>query len=162
MDSQEKKRKVKQIIQENLYMILSTAIKEQPWISPVFYAVDENYQFYWYSRKDTKHSENIAKNPHISVVIFNSSPKESTGEAVYMQGQAKEVTQEELPHAINVYAEKATKGDQEKQQICTIEDFLNDSILRMYKFIPNTIYTNTAENWNGKWIDKRVEVKLFD
>ena len=108
----------------------------------------------------TQHSQNISQNPHVFAVIFNSSPKETTGEAVYIEGNAYEIAEKELTHATQIYAKKAAINDEEKQEIEKIQDFLGNSELRMYKMIPKNIYTNTAEKWHGKWIDKRIPVIL--
>ena len=132
----------------------------KPWNSPVFYAVDENYTFYWYSRKTTQHSKNIVQNSEVFVVIFNSSPKETSGEAVYIQGKAYEITPDEIIHATTIYAKKAATNDEEREQLQTTEDFLGNSELRMYKFVPEKFYINSAGKWKGKWLDKRIEVKF--
>lgn len=152
--------KAKQIIHDNIFMVLATSNDNNPWNTPVYYAFDDNYNFYWYSRKTTQHSENILNNNAVMVIIFNSSPREATGEAVYMQGKAYEIQRDEISHATEVYAKRAATHDEEKQQLITTEDFLYDSELRMYKFVPDTFYMNTAEKWHGKWMDKRFKVSI--
>jgi len=42
------------------------------------------------------------------------------------------------------------------------QDFLGESVVRMYKVIPEKVYiSNDAEKWHGKWIDLRSKIFLF-
>lgn len=153
--------KAKRILANNLFMTLATASSGgQPWSTPVFYALDENYTFYWYSRRDTRHSQNITENNKISASVFATSG-ENEGVGIYIEGTASEVTEEELDYATSIYAKKAAANEEEKTQLTTREDFLGDAQIRMYKLIPEKVYiSEEATKWNGKWIDKREEVKL--
>lgn len=152
--------KAKRIIKTNLYMTLATTNGNSPWSTPVFYAQDEDYNFYWYSRKDTRHSQNIASSNKVSVSIF-SNEGEDGGVGVYIEGKASEITNLELDHAIEIYAQKGAQTTEEKNQFTVKEDFLDSSPLRMYKIIPEKIYISSeATKWKGKWIDSRSEIKL--
>lgn len=75
--------KVKRIITNNLFMTLATSSEGQPWSTPVFYALDEEFNFYWYSRKDTRHSQNINDNDKVSASIFATSGDDN-GIGVYV------------------------------------------------------------------------------
>ncbi len=51
-------QKAQKIIEDNLYMTISVATKDgDPWISNLFYSVDNKYNFYWYSSKDLLHQK---------------------------------------------------------------------------------------------------------
>lgn len=153
--------KAKRILTNNIFMTLATVDTDgQPWSTPVFYALDQKYNFYWYSRKDTRHSQNIQINNKVSVSIFSEEGRDRlTG--VYIEGIAQELKEEELPIATKIYAEKAASSEEEKVQLTTVEDFIEESPLRMYKFVPTKIYISVdATKWNGKWIDIREEVSL--
>ncbi len=153
--------KVKKILSNNLYMTLATVSSDgQPWSTPVFYAIDDDYNLYWYSRKDTRHSQNIKEINKISASIFAVSG-EDKGVGIYIEGIATELIEEELDHAANTYAAKAASNEEEKAQLTTTRDFLDDSPLRMYKIIPSKIFiSGEATKLNGKWIDTRDEVTL--
>src|SRR2546430_1219068 len=138
--------RAKRIIASNLYMTLATTKDGSPWSTPVFYACDENYTFYWYSRKDTRHSLTIQNNNKVACSIFGVD----TEGGVYVEGIASEVTEDELPHVLDVYAQKGAKTDEEREQLTTKEDFLGDAPLRMYKLIPEKIYVSgEATKWHG-------------
>lgn len=77
-------------------MTIATADKTgEPWISPVVFGYDKNYNLYWFSDKDSKHSKLIAQNPRVAVVIFDSKAPEGTGDGVYIVGKAKQLTERE-------------------------------------------------------------------
>ncbi|SRR5258708_2617169 len=159
MDKQSQKERAKRILTNNLYMILATSQNNKAWSTPVFYAFDQQ-NFYWYSRKNTRHSLNILVSPEISASIFGVN-NEDEGFGVYIEGKAFEVAKNELKHALDIYAQKAAKNAAEKEQLTTIEDFINDSPLRMYKLIPEKVYvSNKATKWKGKWIDSKSEIVL--
>lgn len=81
MDNNEKARK---IISENLYMTISVASKQgDPWIANIYYAVDSDYNFYWYSPTNSHHSTLIRENPVIAISIFNSTAVGDDVDAVY-------------------------------------------------------------------------------
>lgn len=153
--------KVKRILSSNLFMTLATVSSdEQPWSTPVFYALDEEYNFYWYSRKDTRHSENIKENNKVSASIFATSGDDN-GIGMYVEGIVQELRGEELGHATNIYAKKASPSEDERKQLTTIEDFLGEAPLRMYRLTPSKFYiSGEAKKWNGKWIDARIEIPL--
>lgn len=143
-------------------MTIATASKAgDAWISPVFYAYDENYTFYWYSRKQTKHSQYIIQNKTIAVVIFNPSHTDISG--VYMQGDVHEVTKKTIIHALTTYFARAEKDNitAQKEQREHPEDFLDGSDFRMYAFTPKKTYISCTKNkWHGKWLDEKCAVKL--
>ena len=70
----ENKKKVDKMLQENLYMTISVASKSgEPWIANLYYVYDKDYNFYWYSPKDSDHSQRIKENPSVALAIFNST-----------------------------------------------------------------------------------------
>jgi len=83
----------KQLIQSLNYMTLATADNSgQPWNTPVFCAYDGEKTFYWGSRLNTQHSQNIALNEHGFIVIYDSTVEPNHGEAFYAQVTCEELT----------------------------------------------------------------------
>jgi uncharacterized protein YhbP (UPF0306 family) len=92
------------IIDVNRYMTLATADAQgQPWASPVFYATADYAEFYWISAPETTHSRNLAQRPEVSIVIFDSTAPEGTGQAVYLSATAGQVPDDDLDRALAVY-----------------------------------------------------------
>jgi len=156
--------KAKKILTTNQFMVISSASQESaPWITPVYYAHDGSFTFYWYSGRQTKHSKLIAENNKIAIVVFNPHATESESGGVYLEGKASEVAVEELSNAMDVYFSKVFPQDNEQKQkmLQSSSDFQGDSVLRFYKFIPEKVFiSGDARKWNGKWIDSRIEISL--
>ena len=149
----------KALIDTSDYLSLSTATGNKPWATPIYYAVDEKYTFYFVSRKDTIHSKNICKNKNVSFCIFNSQDKSFTAQGVQAQGIASEVGLNEVLHGLTVIFKKKhpkNKIDllQLKQEIKTVTGSINN---RVYKIVPTHIFILDPNNPD---MDVRVEVKL--
>lgn len=155
------KDKAKRILTNNLYITLATASATgEVWSTPVFYALDDAYCFYWYSRKDALHSQNISNNSKISASLYATSG-EDKDVGVYIKGTALELEKEDIENALEVYAKKTATSGTERKQLATPEDFLDDAPLRMYKLTIEKIYiSGEATKWKGKWIDTRIEITL--
>ena len=98
-------------------MTIATADKSgEPWISPIVFGYDKNYIFYWFSDKDSKHSKLINQNSKVAIVIFDSKAPEGTGDGVYMVGEASEVSQDQLEHAIKTLSDRFGKEPQPKEK----------------------------------------------
>ena len=65
----------RKIIKTNYYMTISTTDGTSPWISPVFFWNDKNYNFYFVSYTKSKHAKNILKNRKVAAAIFDSHQK---------------------------------------------------------------------------------------
>jgi len=163
------KEKAIQIIGENLYMTIAVANKAgNPWIANLYYAVDSDFTFYWYSSRDSVHSRNIQENPEIAISIFNATVVGDAVDAVYIKAEAVEVTDErELIKALAFYGKKMLSTGFVKT-IAQVEsfakqhkDFQGISRLRLYKAVPKQIWKLApTELHNGKFVDRRVEIDL--
>lgn len=103
MDKNERVLYAKQLIQRLNYLTLATSNQEgQPWNSPVFGAYDNNGTFYWGSRIDTQHSQNIAENNRGFIVVYDSTVAPSHAEAIYAQVICKELAKSEINQAIKL------------------------------------------------------------
>lgn len=163
-------QKAQQIIEENLYMTISVATKDgDPWISNLFYSVDKKYNFYWYSSKDSNHSKILKENPTAAISIFNSTAKGDDADAVYMKAKVEEITDKlELIKGLTTYGKKMLRTGfaESKAQIERFvnqhNDFEGVSKLRLYKATPVKSWKLApSEEFNGKYIDGRIEIDLI-
>jgi nitroimidazol reductase NimA-like FMN-containing flavoprotein (pyridoxamine 5'-phosphate oxidase superfamily) len=94
------------IIDSNLYMTLATADETgRPWASPVWFAHEGYAEYYWVSTPDARHSQNLRARADLAVVIFDSDAAVGTGQAVYMEASAREMTEAaELEAGIEVFS----------------------------------------------------------
>ena len=162
------KEKLDKILQENLYMTISVSDKKgEPWIANLYYVYDRDYNFYWYSPKDSIHSQRIKENLKVALAIFNSTAVGSDVDAVYIKAKAYEVNdKKELIKSLTLYVAKmiktkfANKSNAEKF-IKQYIDFQGSSKLRLYKAIPEKFWKPAmAKIFNGKFVDSRIEVKV--
>ena len=99
---------VQEIVDVNRYMTLATADEDgTPWATPVWFATADCRAFYWVSKPGARHSRNIAAQPAIAIVIYDSTVTPGEARALYMSATAEQVSAEE----IGVFArESAAQG----------------------------------------------------
>jgi hypothetical protein len=90
-------------------MTLATADADgTPWASPVWFAHDRYSDFLWVSRPETRHSQNIAANPGIAIVIFDSRTPINTGRGVYLEAEAVQLTDDaEIERLMPIFSERS-------------------------------------------------------
>ena len=137
----------KDIIKRNIYLTLATADKE-PWAAPVYYAVDDYYNFYFISQMHSRHTGHILKNHRVAFAIFDSHQKEGTGNGVQGEGKAYLLSGGELKEAFKWY--KTTYVSMTK------ESFSGDAPYRFFKIIPEKFYVLDPD----APVDKRIAVEF--
>ncbi|MDD9911912.1 MAG: pyridoxamine 5'-phosphate oxidase family protein [Alphaproteobacteria bacterium] len=99
-----------QILKDITYLDLATVGQDgQPWCSPLFTAYDEKYNFYWVSSPNCAHSRNIAQNPKVGAVVYDSTAPEGTGDGVYMRGNALQVPDEQNEEGLQLLLKRTTE-----------------------------------------------------
>ena len=148
-------RRAKEILSTVLYATVATASKDgKPWNSPLAGFWDKDCNLYWFSAKDSVHSGNIRENKDIFIVVYDSTMKEGTGEGVYIEATAHEVTDsDEVQQVVEL---------QTGSMRCSFEQVSGDAIHRFYKATPVNIWMNDDEkDENGHYVrDVRVEVPI--
>ncbi len=158
-------KRVAEIINQILYITIASVDENgQPWNSPVYSGFDDDLNFYWSSDKSSQHSNNIRANNKIFLVIYDSTVAEGTAEAVYIQAEANELTENydiQVARRVTQTRKSQIKEyDGEKEY----EKFTGDKIRRVYKAVPKMIWMNDVElDKKGKYIrDIRIEVSIED
>lgn len=154
---QEFVKRAKEIIEKIIYITVASVTPEgKPWNSPVYSAYDKDtYTFYWVSPRRTQHSQNIMKNPNVFLVIYDSTVPEGTGEGVYVQARASEVTNlKEMAKAIHLlYTRK-------KKPLRKVSHFLDLRPRRIYKAVPEKVWMNDSEKVGDEHLDIRIGIEL--
>ena len=92
------------VIAANRYLVLGTVDEAgRPWVSPVWFATEDDRSFHWVSSPTAKHSRNLAARAEVAIAIFDSSVAVGAAEAVYMRGQAQELAGDELAAGLDVF-----------------------------------------------------------
>jgi nitroimidazol reductase NimA-like FMN-containing flavoprotein (pyridoxamine 5'-phosphate oxidase superfamily) len=148
-----------EIVKRILYItIASVSVDGKPWNTPVYSAFDDDLNFYWASDKNSQHSQNVRTNQDIFLVVYDSTVPEGTGEGVYLQAKAQELTNEyEALAALRVLDERVGKAKERN-----FSNYSGDAVLRVYKATPQSIWMNDDDkDENGNYIrDIRVEAPL--
>ena len=151
------KEKAKAIINENKYMVLATSDKEsKPWASPVFFAHDERYNFYFLSSINSRHAKNILSNPNVGIAIFDSRQKMGQTEGLQIEAVAGQIGKNSLDKAIEHYCMKAfpnSGSGHSPSERYDPEEYIEPHDLRFFKVSPEKIYIVD--------IEKRVAVDIF-
>jgi len=162
-------QKVKKIIKETKYMTIAVSdYSYNNWIANLYFAVDKDYNFYWYSSKDSQHSKYISENGKISISIFNSEAMINDVDAVYIEAKAHEIkSKKELLAGCLCYAKKMwetkflLKRGGIQKFVNAYHDFQGDSVLRMYKAVPQKFWKLAPSKIiNGKFMDSRIKVNI--
>ena len=111
IDQRELDATARAVVDANLYMVLGTVDEAgRPWVSPVYYTTADYTRFYWISSPEVRHSRNLARNPDVSVVIFDSRVPAGTGQGVYMSAVAEELADADVDRGLEVYPGPAERG----------------------------------------------------
>ncbi len=79
------------------HMTIATADEGgQPWVSPVFYAHDDEHNLYWVSDRDARHSALVRGRAEIAIVIHDTAY--GAIDAVYITATAVELNDETARH----------------------------------------------------------------
>lgn len=148
-----------QIIKENFYLTLATSTNNETWVAPLWYAVDDKYNFFFISENSSKHALHIKANPDVAFSIFNSQEKPEDVNGLQINGKAQEVGITEIPHALKTVFSKAG-ADLFKLRFKdwnNPQTYLNISRFRIYKLIPNHFWILDPEITE---YDRRIEIRL--
>lgn len=148
MTDEELEKTARGIIKDNVYLTLGTTDGRTSWTAPLFYAVSDDYVFYFISQLDSLHTQHLLKNPAVSFAIFDSHQKEGTGNGVQCSGKAYLLPDTELVEAFKWYH---TTFVPMKAEI-----FKAPAPYRFFKLVPEHLYVLDPDAPT----DKRVEVIL--
>lgn len=90
-------------------MVLATSLKNIPWAAVLVFGHDENFNLYWMSNVDTRHSLELEKNPHVAATITKEPTGQGQDKGLQIQGTARKLAEEEvLPAAREYFAKRGT------------------------------------------------------
>jgi hypothetical protein len=88
-------------------MTLATGTAPGTPASPVWFAHDGYAEFLRVSRRDARHSCNLARRPQLGIVIFDSAARPGAARAVYVEATAEELTGAEQERGIAIYSRRS-------------------------------------------------------
>ena len=130
------KKLAEEILTDGYIMHLATSLNDKPWSATVAFSYDTNFSLYWLSYKETRHSENIAKNPFVAATIMITNEKYET-RGLQLEGEAKIITDDKQFFAIEAKYRRLT-GRPMPKDLDEAKEAAGGRIL--YKLTPSKIY----------------------
>jgi pyridoxine/pyridoxamine 5'-phosphate oxidase len=139
------------MVDDGSYLTLATADQAgRPWASPVWYAHAGYREFFWVSSPAARHSRNLAGRPQAGIVIFDSRAPIGTGQAVYLDATASEVTGDEVARGIEVFS---ARSQAQGESSWTLADVQAPARHRLYRAIASEVFV-----LDGR--DQRITVQI--
>ena len=147
-------KKAKYMIESIWYITLASCDNNIPWNSPVYTAYDNEYNFYFASWLENKHSKNIVNNENTFGVIYDSTCPEWTWFWVYLQWKTSIISKKwiELTKALKLLYGRKNKTPR------NANEFLWNYPRRVFKFTPNKIWVNSDGDIWWNFIDTRIDI----
>ena len=96
--------RVKEALERTEIMALSTIGPDGSWTSPVQFSYNEKLELSFMSMPDTKHVQNIVKDPRVSLAIYSFPGPEGGNLGLQIKGRADDVTgQSDTDEAVGSY-----------------------------------------------------------
>lgn len=112
------------------YLTLATASADgMPWATPVWFAPDGD-GLLWVSKPTRRHSINIAEQPDVSFVVYDSTVASDDARAVYGEGVAGLVPDDDIPRAIGVFSAHSIGQGLASWGVAAVT---GDATLRLYR-----------------------------
>jgi hypothetical protein len=163
MDAQERQQRIaraKELLRDIHHVPIATVNADgSPHSSPVLMAFDERLHGYWASGPETQHSGNIARDPRVFLVLFDSRQGHS---GLYIAGRAAVLGEEAA------VAQAFARLDGLKRQLygdgLDPDLFSGRSLQRLYVVTPLHLSVNKSERNDDGAItrDRRYEIQLSE
>lgn len=88
MENQKIKEYIKQILVDAPFLTLATCADNKPWTCAMIFVWDIDFNIYWLSRSDSRHSLEIEKNPLVSANI-TIVEKDGRGRSLQIEGRVE-------------------------------------------------------------------------
>ncbi|MBI2012566.1 pyridoxamine 5'-phosphate oxidase family protein [Candidatus Curtissbacteria bacterium] len=85
---------IEEILRDSREMILATSNGSNPWATTLVFGHDEDFNLYWMSPDDTRHSRELAKNPQVAAAI-NKQPTGENAKGLQIEGNGYKLEKEE-------------------------------------------------------------------
>lgn len=92
-------------LKEAKMMHLATEANAKPWVCNVWFAADDELNIYWFSAINRRHSEEVAKNPHVAGAMCLPQTPDDPPRGLQFEGTAEVLRSEaDVEKAKSVYS----------------------------------------------------------
>ena len=115
------KKQIRKIAQDylkrNRLMTLATSDRSKPWASTVFFAFDDKFNIYFYSRENTKHCQIIKSNPNVAIAINQDWGSRGLIKGFILTGLAAKVSKDHYATQYALYRKRFIWADKFKDHV---------------------------------------------
>ncbi len=96
-------------------MVLGTSVHNKVWSATVHFVVTPEFELIFFSRPDTRHSQNILKNPCVSAVVTDETKGKER--SIQFAGTCRIADGVEWDKYFGMYAEKVRNAEKRVDQV---------------------------------------------
>jgi len=148
---------VHRVIDGNRYLTVGTVEPGGlPRLTPVYFTHDSYRSLYWVSEPTSQHSRNLAREPRVAIVIFDSTRPPGAGEAVYLSADGRQVPDEDLAAECELAFRDTTRGAEPFEP----GELSGAAALRLYRaaITGYAVHIPGGHPEHGTGIDRRMTV----
>lgn len=97
---------IEEILRDNREMVLATAHSNAPWAATLVFGHDQDLNLYWVSDQNSRHSQELDKNPQVAAVINKPHEGEGKDKGLQIEGKAAGLEEEKIVGAAREYFAK--------------------------------------------------------
>jgi nitroimidazol reductase NimA-like FMN-containing flavoprotein (pyridoxamine 5'-phosphate oxidase superfamily) len=151
--------RARSLIERNSLLTIATVDGQgRPWVSPVFYSLDDDYQIYWVSDVEARHSANVRDTAAVAIVIHDVVDGQT--DAVYIEGTAVELNDEAaVREGMDVMARR-NERQPPHWRIDDIVEVSGEGPWRVYKAIGESTWVRDVGMKSGKTVVGRTSTEF--
>lgn len=140
------KKLIAAYLQDALTLQIATSKGTKPWICTVNFAYDTDFNMYWFSRRATRHSKEIARNANVAGAIVAPRKKNEKVRGLQCSGTAQEVRDEkEIKHGVRVMSQRyAVSKERQKELLSELHEGVDYAL---YRLRPDSIMLYDTEHF---------------
>jgi len=149
----------REIIFTNQYLALATTSSDgSAWVSPVAYAFDEKFRFYFISLASSQHIKNGMANSAVSFAIYDSRQNFGEGVGLQVEADLSKVPTARIPKVITLYLSRSWPfiNDKFHAYMSGFQKVLKNHTYTAYMLTPKKVWMNDPDAST----DVRIEVSL--
>lgn len=106
MENVDLKSLVEAILRQSRDLVLATSSNNIPWAAELVFGHDKDFNLYWISDENARHSQELVKNPQVAAVVTVQPAGEIKNRGLQIQGQARKLKEGEILGAAREYFAK--------------------------------------------------------
>lgn len=127
---------IKQLLQDAPLFTLATSMNGQSWCCDMIFVWDQDFNLYWLSSPESRHSKEIEQNPKVSATV-TLVDQQGKGRSLQIEGTCNVINDDKR----RFEADKNFKDRHHMTGLLTLEQALEETKhLKLYQLSPTKIY----------------------